>query len=702
MVWVEAGIQRSAAVRARFACVAILAALVALALPADAAVANKGQADVMDVAEAMTIDTSRITGASYVEYAGDFAVGVSDATITNEFGVPDGNSFSILTNGLAAFADDPNNNRGTGFPHGGACVILVRGACDVTILKIDYDVPQGHDCLAIEFQFLSEEYPEYIESPFNDAFIAEVDDNTWSANGQTISAPDNFAYDVGGAPITVRSASMTAAKASGSTYDGGTSRFMAQSPVTSGAHSVYLSIFDASDGNFDSAVFLDSLQTYDAPPDGCTPGALIPDPPPVADFTWSPNYICVGDPITFTDLSTASAPWSIANSTWDMSLAPGDVPVSYEQPWQDTHEHPGAPSPGAYEVTLTVFDEQGFSADVTKTINVNECPPPPNDPPSIDPIAPQFVAVGQTVSFVVSGRDPDGDPIAYSSQDLPAGAEFDPATRTFTWASSEPGVFDGLRFRVTEQTSLARWDETTAWIQVDPAPRAVTNADADGDGTPDGADDCPSCNLEEHSEWYEAGLPANATEEKTPPSNGPPPRTIGLDPLGDVDDDGVLNTSDNCVKVGNARQADLDGDGLGDACDADIDGDHVPNTDTRGRPLDNCIYTVNPLQEDRNGDGIGDACQGDVDDDGVPDADDNCPQVPNPMQEDTTGDGVGDACTDAPDWTSEAAPPGPDDPDDSEPNTSASAPGATIAWIAGSATLLILLGLGLLVLRRRA
>ncbi|HUN80314.1 MAG TPA: thrombospondin type 3 repeat-containing protein, partial [Phycisphaerae bacterium] len=92
-------------------------------------------------------------------------------------------------------------------------------------------------------------------------------------------------------------------------------------------------------------------------------------------------------------------------------------------------------------------------------------------------------------------------------------------------------------------------------------------------------------------------------------------RGVGLP--GDFDGDGIPDGSDNCPTVYNPDQTDTDGDGIGDCCDPDspdADGDGIADV------CDNCPNVYNPDQLDSDGNGVGDACEhqrGDMNCDGA-------------------------------------------------------------------------------------
>ncbi len=116
-------------------------------------------------------------------------------------------------------------------------------------------------------------------------------------------------------------------------------------------------------------------------------------------------------------------------------------------------------------------------------------------------------------------------------------------------------------------------------------------------------------------------------------------------PFADADGDGVADTSDNCVNVANANQANTDGDALGDACDncPDVANDDQANADndSAGDACDLCSTDPNKTRPGACGCGVADT---DSDGDGKPNCNDNCTTVANADQADANGNGVGTAC----------------------------------------------------------
>jgi hypothetical protein len=256
--------------------------LLTLAPPASAAIVP---ATAASLAAALDGPGTNITGASYTTIADAGQNGVGDSTLSSF--PTDGSTFAIMTSGFAASADDPNANNPddpgsfddtTGALGGGN----VRGDTDfdVSVLKVDLNVPATANCLSFDFQFYTEEYADFVGGAFNDAFIAELDATTWSTSGSAITAPDNFAFAPGGAVVSVNAVGIggfSLANAAGTTYDGATPLLSAAKQVTPGAHSLYLSIFDQGDTILDSAAFVDNLRVGFVPDPAtqCVPGAKV-------------------------------------------------------------------------------------------------------------------------------------------------------------------------------------------------------------------------------------------------------------------------------------------------------------------------------------------------------------------------------------------------------------------------------------------
>lgn len=118
--------------------------------------------------------------------------------------------------------------------------------------------------------------------------------------------------------------------------------------------------------------------------------------------------------------------------------------------WTPTYDQSGV-----YENILFIFQAGNLSDSTSMSITVNHV----NRPPVLDAIAAQRVNENDTLSFTISGSDPDVEDsgkLVFSADKLPAGAAFDPATQVFTWKPNfeQSGEYNEVNFTITDPSGL--------------------------------------------------------------------------------------------------------------------------------------------------------------------------------------------------------------------------------------------------------
>ncbi len=224
-----------------------------------------------DLAGAISTDATTVNSSSFVEIPPDGGAAHATAGTSAAYGpnvvAQDGPTFAVLSNGTVALPSDPGFSPRTGVDLGTAA----RGGFDVTILRLNLAVAAPANCLAIQFDFFSNDFAVDPMTTFADGFLAELDPAApWSlgAAGAT-TAPDNFAVDAQSHSVSIYLAPLgtlgfnglpVAQNATGTGYPGALDWATAVTPVTPGAHTLDLSIFDRADHTQDSAVLLDNLR----------------------------------------------------------------------------------------------------------------------------------------------------------------------------------------------------------------------------------------------------------------------------------------------------------------------------------------------------------------------------------------------------------------------------------------------------------
>ena len=197
-------------------------------------------------------------------------VGGSNAALGSWFPT-EGSTFAILATGLAADALLPNSQGNLSHSLDG----LNNGqGNDLVRLHMRLKVPAYANCVAFDFAYYSEEFPEWVGSKYNDTFTAQLNNPSLSIDqSNVVHAPGNFAYDTQNNIISVNTVFGVSAP-TGTTYDGGTPLLRASTAITPGATvDLYLSIQDLGDSVYDSAVFLDKFFWSKDP--NCTSGASV-------------------------------------------------------------------------------------------------------------------------------------------------------------------------------------------------------------------------------------------------------------------------------------------------------------------------------------------------------------------------------------------------------------------------------------------
>jgi len=358
-----------------------------------------------DLTGALDAAPGLVTGASWVACSGPQAAAVVTPAIPI---FPNtGPSKALLTSGNVDVAIPPSDGGGEGQDNTSGS----RGAFDVSIYKVELQVPAGANCLEFDYTFGSDEYPEFVGSAFNDGFLAQLDQNAWHVDpGSAIIATDNFAklgdgsYISVNGPVFAAGATVYDPVASNTGYDGMSVVLTATSPVTPGAHSIYLSIFDAGDGILDSAAFVDKLRVSNKP--ACTAGSNQP-PNAVDDSANSPT----GDPVIVDVLANDTDPdgHPLVVTTPAPSAAHGTVSCTSTA----CTYTPDSGFSGQDSFTYAISDGHGGTDTAVVTVTVTSSSN--GSPNAVDDSTTTPEDTQVVVNVLTNDSDPDGDALTVTT-----------------------------------------------------------------------------------------------------------------------------------------------------------------------------------------------------------------------------------------------------------------------------------------------
>jgi hypothetical protein len=178
---------------------------------------------------------------------------------------------------------------------------------------------------------------------------------------------------------------------------------------------------------------------------------------------------------------------------------------------------------------------------------------------------------------------PDGHQIYYDFvyRELLSILSSSPSTTTIHSTTSTTTT---ISVETTTSTTTSILQTTTSTSSVATTTTTAAPIDSDGDGSTDLIDTCPYiCNPQQRDA---DGDGIGDVCDTSPNCGGCGQAACELPGQCDSDHDGIIDDSDNCPAVCNARQLDADGDGTGDACDS------TPGCGGCGQPACEAVCTL--------------------------------------------------------------------------------------------------------------
>ena len=264
-----------------------------------------------------------------------------------------GSSYVVLSTGDAASAVLANDSSNFGSDLGGPDD---AGRYDIAQLRIELTPPATAKGFQFDAMFLSDEFPEFVGSSFNDVFTAEQGQTQLSIQNGAVFSPFNFAYDTSGNIVDVNTVVGVIENpwtdpdkgivGVPPVYDGATPVMRVSSPIekdlATGNIVLYLTIQDLGDGIYDSAVFLDNFQWLTTAPN---PGVVDKDDTDGDSLpnAWETNgYDFNNDGVIDVDLPA-------------MGADPNKKDIFVEIDWMDAAGHNHKPKPTALANMVKAF-----------------------------------------------------------------------------------------------------------------------------------------------------------------------------------------------------------------------------------------------------------------------------------------------------------------------------------------------------------